>query len=329
MRPKLLLLDEPLASLDAGHKREILPYLVRLRDDAGIPIVYVSHTPAEVRRIATTVVRLDGGSRRRHRRARTAQGCRSRHIYLSPRRVPASHSAKPGMRNRVLSRRIRGGQWFAMDDSPALTPICHVQASDRPWASFAARAQLCAGRLGFVAARHGILIGMSPLVLALHRYVWAGLVLIPVAALGGFGDLGRVGLCARHRHHIVRRLAARAVELLRLRLCAAWPRRDHSAIMRGAWRPRPLKPRSQREAAAAAHPRRSRDGCRARHHRHRGAAYDRRARLPRRHDVRRRGLLFCGLRHAAAAVAHFGDARGGADEHRLARRFAAAVFLLR
>jgi molybdate transport system ATP-binding protein len=61
MRPKLLLLDEPLASLDAGHKREILPYLVRLRDDAGIPIVYVSHSPAEVRRIATTVVRLDRG----------------------------------------------------------------------------------------------------------------------------------------------------------------------------------------------------------------------------------------------------------------------------
>ena len=61
MRPKLLLLDEPLASLDAGHKREILPYLVRLRDDAGIPMVYVSHSPAEVRRIATTVVRLDAG----------------------------------------------------------------------------------------------------------------------------------------------------------------------------------------------------------------------------------------------------------------------------
>ncbi len=61
MRPRLLLLDEPLASLDAAHKREILPYLVRLRDDAGIPIVYVSHIPAEVRRIATTVVRLDAG----------------------------------------------------------------------------------------------------------------------------------------------------------------------------------------------------------------------------------------------------------------------------
>ena len=61
MRPKLLLLDEPLASLDAGHKREILPYLVRLRDEAGIPIVYVSHSPAELRRIATTIVRLDRG----------------------------------------------------------------------------------------------------------------------------------------------------------------------------------------------------------------------------------------------------------------------------
>jgi len=61
MRPRLLLLDEPLASLDAGHKREILPYLVRLRDEAKIPIIYVSHTPAEVRRIATTVVRLDTG----------------------------------------------------------------------------------------------------------------------------------------------------------------------------------------------------------------------------------------------------------------------------
>jgi molybdate transport system ATP-binding protein len=61
MAPRLLLLDEPLASLDTGHKREILPYLVRLRDDAGIPIVYVSHMPAEVRRIATSVVRLDAG----------------------------------------------------------------------------------------------------------------------------------------------------------------------------------------------------------------------------------------------------------------------------
>jgi molybdate transport system ATP-binding protein len=61
MRPRLLLLDEPLASLDSGHKHEILPFLVRLRDEAKVPMVYVSHTAAEVRRIATTVLRIDAG----------------------------------------------------------------------------------------------------------------------------------------------------------------------------------------------------------------------------------------------------------------------------
>jgi molybdate transport system ATP-binding protein len=61
MQPRLLLLDEPLASLDAGHKGEILPYLVRMRDEAAIPMVYVSHIAAEVRQIATSVVRLDEG----------------------------------------------------------------------------------------------------------------------------------------------------------------------------------------------------------------------------------------------------------------------------
>jgi molybdate transport system ATP-binding protein len=61
MQPVLLLLDEPLASLDAARKREILPYFERLRDDAKVPMVYVSHQAAEVKRIATSVVRLDGG----------------------------------------------------------------------------------------------------------------------------------------------------------------------------------------------------------------------------------------------------------------------------
>jgi molybdate transport system ATP-binding protein len=61
MRPRLLLLDEPLASLDVARKREILPYLERLRDEAAVPMVYVSHQAAELRRIATSVVRLDAG----------------------------------------------------------------------------------------------------------------------------------------------------------------------------------------------------------------------------------------------------------------------------
>jgi molybdate transport system ATP-binding protein len=60
-QPRLLLLDEPLASLDAARKAEILPYLERLRDEAKIPMVYVSHQADEIRRIASRVVRIDGG----------------------------------------------------------------------------------------------------------------------------------------------------------------------------------------------------------------------------------------------------------------------------
>jgi molybdate transport system ATP-binding protein len=59
--PHILLLDEPLASLDDERKREILPFIERLRDEFAIPVVYVSHSVAEVARLATTVVRLDAG----------------------------------------------------------------------------------------------------------------------------------------------------------------------------------------------------------------------------------------------------------------------------
>ena len=59
--PRLLLMDEPLASLDARRKDEILPYLERLRDEARVPIVYVSHSIAEVTRLATTIVLISAG----------------------------------------------------------------------------------------------------------------------------------------------------------------------------------------------------------------------------------------------------------------------------
>jgi len=59
--PRLLLLDEPLGALDAGRKHEILPYLVRLRDEANVPMVYVSHDAAELRQLATQIVMLQRG----------------------------------------------------------------------------------------------------------------------------------------------------------------------------------------------------------------------------------------------------------------------------
>ena len=60
-RPRLLVMDEPLASLDEARKAEILPYVERLRDEGAVPIVYVSHAIAEVTRLATTMVVLSEG----------------------------------------------------------------------------------------------------------------------------------------------------------------------------------------------------------------------------------------------------------------------------
>ncbi len=59
--PQILLMDEPLSALDGARKAEILPYLERLRDEAGLPILYVSHAVAEVARLATTLVVIEAG----------------------------------------------------------------------------------------------------------------------------------------------------------------------------------------------------------------------------------------------------------------------------
>jgi molybdate transport system ATP-binding protein len=60
-QPRLLLLDEPLASLDAARREEVLPYLETLRDQLAIPMVYVSHNFDEVLRLATHIVLMESG----------------------------------------------------------------------------------------------------------------------------------------------------------------------------------------------------------------------------------------------------------------------------
>ena len=60
-RPRLLLMDEPLAALDEGRKAEILPYVEALRDESGLPILYVSHSLPEVARLATTIAVIEAG----------------------------------------------------------------------------------------------------------------------------------------------------------------------------------------------------------------------------------------------------------------------------
>lgn len=59
--PRLLLMDEPLSALDQASKRDILPYLETLRDTLDIPVVYVSHSAAEVARLADYIVMMDQG----------------------------------------------------------------------------------------------------------------------------------------------------------------------------------------------------------------------------------------------------------------------------
>ncbi|MBV5275591.1 MAG: molybdenum ABC transporter ATP-binding protein [Lamprocystis purpurea] len=59
--PRILLMDEPLAALDLARKQEILPYLERLHDELAIPVLYVSHAPDEVARLADHLVIMDGG----------------------------------------------------------------------------------------------------------------------------------------------------------------------------------------------------------------------------------------------------------------------------
>jgi molybdate transport system ATP-binding protein len=61
VNPQVLLMDEPLAALDIKRKQEILPYLQQLHDELQIPILYVSHAPDEVARLADHLVVLDAG----------------------------------------------------------------------------------------------------------------------------------------------------------------------------------------------------------------------------------------------------------------------------
>jgi len=61
MQPQLLLMDEPLASLDAARRQEIFPWLAKLRDELKIPMLYVTHSAEEVTRLADRLVVLDQG----------------------------------------------------------------------------------------------------------------------------------------------------------------------------------------------------------------------------------------------------------------------------
>lgn len=59
--PRLLLLDEPLSNLDRALKARIIPYLVRIRDEFKLPMIYVSHDPGEVESLCDQILQLERG----------------------------------------------------------------------------------------------------------------------------------------------------------------------------------------------------------------------------------------------------------------------------
>ena len=78
--PKILLADEPLAALDSARKGDLLPYFERLRDEGGLPILYVTHSVSELGRLANHVVTLEAGQ---------ASGLRApSDVLADPRLVP-------------------------------------------------------------------------------------------------------------------------------------------------------------------------------------------------------------------------------------------------
>ena len=114
--PRMLLMDEPLASLDQPRKDEILPYLERLRDQAGLPILYVTHSPAEVARLATTIVLMDCGRVR-------ASGPAAQ-IMSNPATAPMLGLADTGA---ILTAQIRGQDadgltWLSTPAGPLFLP---------------------------------------------------------------------------------------------------------------------------------------------------------------------------------------------------------------
>ena len=79
--PRLLLMDEPLAALDEERKAEILPYLERLREETDVQVLYVSHSMAEVARLATTLVLMEKG--------RVVRAGPAAEVLADPENVPA------------------------------------------------------------------------------------------------------------------------------------------------------------------------------------------------------------------------------------------------
>ena len=100
-RPRLLLLDEPLASLDAALRQRVLPYLVRIRDDWQVPCLYVTHNVGEALAVAERLLLLQDGAVQADGR----HGRCWRRPRLAARRRPVSRTCWPAGSQPTTRRR--------------------------------------------------------------------------------------------------------------------------------------------------------------------------------------------------------------------------------
>ncbi len=119
-RPRLLLLDEPLAALDDARKAEVVPFLERLRDEADLPILYVSHSVGEVARLANTVVVIEAG--------RVVRAGPTVEVLADPAAVPSLGLREAGalLNATVIGHHADGLSEVATSGGPLILP--HVDA---------------------------------------------------------------------------------------------------------------------------------------------------------------------------------------------------------
>ncbi|RFC64341.1 molybdenum ABC transporter ATP-binding protein [Fulvimarina endophytica] len=118
--PRLILADEPLASLDEERKAEILPYFERLRDEVSVPILYVSHSASEVARLATTIVVVKDG--------RIVRKGRAEEVLSDPAVLPA------GVREAgaILGARVLRHAEDGLTEVDAGGTVLFIERIDRP-----------------------------------------------------------------------------------------------------------------------------------------------------------------------------------------------------
>lgn len=191
--PRLLIMDEPLSALDAPRKAEILPYLERLRDAAGLPILHVSHDVSEVARLATTLVLMERG--------RVVRAGPLEEILSDPGAVRLIGVREAGA---VLTATIRG-----FDPGDELTEL-----------SVSAGRLVLPGRLGAEGARIRLRVPAQEIILASERPRGiSALNVLPVtvtAVVRGQGPGVAVGLAAGE-DRLLARITRRSAEALGLR----------------------------------------------------------------------------------------------------------------